>query len=55
MVDRHLLRLCGLGLMTCQFFDLWNYYSEDLSREEMNELAEEADRDLLEEEGFVLG
>lgn len=55
MVDRHLLRICGLGLDDLPDFDLWDYYSDGLSDKEMNELAEEAARDLLEEEGFVLG
>jgi hypothetical protein len=54
LVDNFLNKTCGLGVDELPDFDLWNYYNENefMTKEQWIELASDAGRDLLAEEGF---
>jgi hypothetical protein len=52
MVDREVSNIAGVGIDDLPDFDLWNYFDEGMSQEELLESARCAARDLLEEEGF---
>lgn len=54
LVNTYLNSICGLGVDDLPDFDLWNYYSEDewLTKKQWGQLALEAARDWLADEGF---
>lgn len=52
LVNNELVKQCGLTMADLADFDLYNYYDPDLNQQEATDIAVEAARDLLYDEGF---